>query len=1439
LSLDRFHPVVRDWFQGRFREPTPCQRRAWPAILENRHTLIAAPTGSGKTLAAFLAAIDTLVRKAERGQLGDRTEIVYVSPLKALSNDVERNLQEPLQGIQSLLREGYGVEATIRAFVRTGDTPSRDRVAMRKHPPHILVTTPESLYILLTSVGGRDMLRSARTVIIDEIHALFSNKRGAHLALSLARLDALAGLPLTRIGLSATQRPIDEVARFLAGCDANANRQCTIIDMGHERAWDLGIEIPASPLSAVMSNEVWEEVYARLAALITEHRTTLVFVNTRRMAERVARHLSERLGTDAITAHHGSMAREHRLEAEQRLKAGALRALVATASLELGIDVGDVDLVCQLSSPRSIAGLLQRVGRSGHALSALPKGRLFPLSRDDLVECAALLEAVRRGDLDQGKVPPGPLDVLAQQIVAMVANEDWDEDQLYDLVLRTYPYRALARAEFQQLVRMLSEGFTTRRGRRGAYLHRDTVQRRLRARRGSRLVAVTCGGAIPDNADYEVRQEPAGTFVGTVNEDFAIESLAGDIFQLGNTSWRILRVETGIVRVEDARGQPPTIPFWLGEAPGRTAALSQAVSRLRALLDQMLVESGIEEAVRWLRLHCGLTEPATLQLAEYLASARAALGVLPTQETLVLERFFDESGGMQLVLHSAFGARLNRAFGLALRKRFCAKFNFELQAAATEDAVVLSLGETHSFPLSDVWGYLNAASIREVLTQALLDAPMFTLRWRWNASISLAVPRAQGGRKVPPRLHRMRAEDLLALVFPDQVACLEHLSGRREIPDHPLVRQTLSDCLTDAMDIDGLEALLKTIEAGRIRLLARDLTEPSPLAQEILNARPYAFLDDAPLEERRTQAILSRRWLDIESAERLGRLDPGAIERVCAEAWPDASTADELHEALTSAGFFTELEGRRGAAGEAANAGDWGLLLEQLTLERRATVLCLGEWRAWVAVERLPELLALHPSAAATPILQVPADYASKAWTAEDALVELLRSRLEVLGPTTAAALALEFGLAEPTLRTALLTLESQGYVLRGDFTGQDREEWCERRLLARIHRYTVQRLRQEIEPVAATDFLRFLFRWQHVDPATRLSGEPALPAVLERLEGFEAAAASWEEELLPARLRDYDPAWIDCLCLSGRLAWRRRPAAPPAGNAAGPLRSTPITFLARQREWPAEPADSGSIELSPHAEAVAESLRRQGALFTEDLIAELGYLKTQVEQALAELVVKGIVSCDSFAGLRLLLAPASGRYRRSRRRGWVHDHAAGRWVLVQKRLRTAPAPDPLLTQDPTGALEACAWILLRRYGVVFRRLTLREPSLPPWRDLVRVYRRLEARGEIRGGRFVDAMSGEQYALPEAVGLLREVRREEKTGSLIAVSGADPLNLAGIITPGERVPALTSYRILYLDGQPIATLQGKEVQFATDPDPANAWELRNALIRRPTAAQLE
>jgi ATP-dependent Lhr-like helicase len=1483
MSSEIFHPAVAAWFKAAFAGPTPCQARAWPAIQAGRHTLIAAPTGSGKTLAAFLAAIDSLVRQAEAGELQDLTQVVYVSPLKALSNDIRRNLELPLSGIREQLRRQGFPDADIRTLVRTGDTPQHERLAMRKRPPHILVTTPESLYILLTSQGGREMLRTTRTVIVDEIHAVAGSKRGSHLALSLERLDALAGARLVRVGLSATQRPIEDVARFLVGAgnaETNVQPDCAIIDTGHARARDLAIEVPNSPLQAVMSNEVWEEVYNRLAALITEHRTTLIFVNTRRLAERVARHLSERLGEENVTAHHGSLAREQRLNAEQRLKSGALRALVATASLELGIDIGDVDLVCQLGSTRSIATFLQRVGRSGHGVGGLPKGRIFPLSRDELVECVALLDAVRRGELDRLRIPPQPMDVLAQHIVAMVACEEWGEDALFGVVRRAWPYRDLAREDFNAVVRMLSEGFSTQRGRRADYLHRDAVNQRLRGRRGARLIAVTSGGAIPDNADYEVRLEPVNTFVGTVNEDFAVESLAGDIFQLGNASWRILRIEAGVVRVEDAHGQPPNIPFWLGEAPARTEELSGAVSRLRAEVEAQVEANGIEATGEWLTNGLGIARAAAWQMTEYLAAARAALGVMPTQETLVLERFFDESGGMQLVLHSPFGSRLNRAWGLALRKRFCRKFNFELQAAATEDAIVLSLPETHSFPLADVWHYLHSNSVRGLLVQALLAAPMFTTRWRWTASIALALPRFRGGRKVPPRLQRMFAEDLVAVVFPDQMACFENIVGEREVPDHPLVRQTLRDCLTEAMDIDGLEHLLRRIEQGQVRLVCRDLTEPSPLAWEILNARPYAFLDDAPLEERRTQAVMSRRWLDPETAADLGQLDPAAIERAKAEAWPEAETPDELHDALMTLGLLTEEEGRA--------EPDWQGLFEALMAEGRATVmepaallplppgegggegvnsttdpltltlsqrergLDQGFHKIWVAAEWLPRIKWVYPQAQCHSEIVVPEEYAARGWSRSAALVELLRGRLEGVGPVGDEELARVLGLPFEEIAPALQALESEGFVLQGRFTpGVTETEWCERRLLARIHRYTLNRLRQEIEPVATSDFLRFLFRWQHLDASESMEGPQALAAMLQQLDGFEAPAAAWEEDILPARVRDYQSNWLDGLCLSGQFLWRRLSlpkSGPVDGSAAGPLRTTPIAFVERRnaRFWPQETnLELACPALSPSARAAAEYLANHGASFFDDLVEALGLLKTQVENALGELVARGLVNSDSFSGLRSLITPS--RKRRAapahgKRRGHFGGiEGAGRWTLARvspqvPRIERTPdkgegGPTPARGTDLNEGIEVMARALLRRYGVVFRRLMDREPALPPWRELLRVYRRLEARGEVRGGRFVAGPGGEQFALPEAVTLLREVRRKEKAGDLISISGADPSNLVGVLTPGARVPALLTNRILYRDGVPVAVQLGKDVQFLEAVDPAKQWELRQALVR--------
>ncbi len=1109
---------------------------------------------------------------------------------------------------------------------------------------------------------------------------------------------------------------------------------------------------------------------------------------------------------------------------------------MATASLELGIDIGDVDLVCQLGSPRSIAAFLQRVGRSGHAVAGTPKGRLFPLSRDELVECAALLDSVRRGELDRLTLPERPLDVLAQQIVAEVAAREWGEDELLALIRRAWPYRDLPQEDFDAVLAMLAEGYATRRGRRGALIHHDAVNRRLRGRRGARLTALTSGGTIPDTADYQVLLEPENQFIGTVNEDFAVESMAGDVFQLGNASYRIQRVERGTVRVEDAAGAPPNIPFWLGEAPGRSDELSASVSRLRqAMAERLAPDPGGESAFAWARDELALGEPAARQLSEYLAAGHAALGALPTQETLILERFFDEAGGMQLVLHSPHGSRLNRAWGLALRKRFCRKFNFELQAAATEDNIVLSLTTAHSFDLAAVPRYLNSASVRQILTEALLDAPMFNTRWRWVAGVSLALPRFRGGQKVPPQIARMNAEDLVAAVFPDQIACAENLVGEREIPDHPLVRQTIADCLEEAMDIDGLERLLQRLEAGEIDVITRDLTEPSPLAVEVLSARPYAYLDDAPLEERRTQAVMSRRWLAPEDAAELGRLDTDAIERVRDEAWPEAVNADELHDALVWLGCLAaaEVEARPG----------WHDFLKSLARERRAGLLTLKQARLWVAAERLPHVAALWPEARIEPALVAPAGSAEGEITPETALVEMLRGRLEGLGPVTEAALAAPLGFAPGDIAAALAALEAEGFAMRGRFTpGTEADEWCERRLLARIHRYTVKRLRAEIEPVAARDFLRFLATWQRVESETRMEGPDALEVVISQLEGFEAPAAAWESEILPARLPRYEPGWLDDLCLAGRVAWARlRPRnlrLKEGERGAMPVRTTPITLLVR-RHLPLWAVLSPAQETQPStaaAQAVLDLIRGHGASFFDEIVDGSGLLRPQVEEALAELVAQGLIASDSFAGLRALLLPAEKRRSPSqRRRGLSFGmEDAGRWALAR---RARPAASGAAAEGE--AVEHVARGLLRRYGVVFWRLLEREADwLPPWRDLLRVYRRLEARGDIRGGRFVAGFAGEQFALPEAIGLLREARRKPGSGALLSLSGADPLNLAGILTPGAKLSALTGNRLLYRDGLPIAFLAGGKVQFLETLDAGSEWAARKTLLRGPVARSL-
>jgi len=1407
-----FHPFVTEWFASALGTPTAAQERGWTSIARGSHTLIAAPTGSGKTLAAFLFAIDELVRESLDGPLPDEVRVLYVSPLKALSADIHKNLEEPRQGIAAVA-EAHGLTPPrITAAVRTGDTPASARAAMVKTPPHILVTTPESLYLLLTSARSRQMLATVRTVIVDEIHAVIGNRRGAHLALSLERLRRVTGRPLQRIGLSATQKPIEEVARWLVGTETAAGGDaCTIVDEGHGRPMDLDIELPRSELATVMAHEVWGEYYDRLAELAQAHRTTLVFVNTRKLAERVARHLSERLGDEHVATHHGSLSKESRLDAETRLKAGRLRVLVATASLELGIDIGSVDLVCQIGSPHTIAALIQRVGRSGHRVGGMSKGRVFPETRDDLVECVALVRAVKRGDLDALVPHDAPLDVLTQQLVAetSAAGEAIDDAELFAMARRAWPYRALPRAEFDAVVAMAAEGFSTRKGRRAALLHRDEVHGTVRGRRGARLLAQVSGGAIPEVADYRVVLDPDDTFIGTLNEDFAIESNAGDIFQLGNASWQILQVTTGVVRVADAKGAPPTIPFWLGEAPARSDELSHAVSALRQMVSDRLGDRAVgasgDDAV-WLAAEGSVNREAAQQVLAYLDDGRRALDAIPTQQTLVLERFFDESGGMQLVMHAPFGSRINKAWCLALRKKFCRQFNFELQAAATDDAILLSLGPQHSFPLADVFRYLHPETARDVLVQAFLDAPVFKTRWRWNATISLAVPRARGSRRVAPQLQRMLADDLMASVFPDAAACLENIPGDRQLPDHPLVNQTLRDCLQEAMDFEGLREVLTRIHRGELRLLARDTPEPSAFAEAILNAKPYAFMDDAPLEERRVHAVQTRRGGQVEAG---AVLDAAAVEKVREEAAPDPRDADELHDALMTCGALTEDE-------MSSEDAAW---LDALVAARRA-VRASG---LAIATERLPEWHAVRPGLVFERAVVVPAGRSARTWTSGEALTEIVRGRITISGPTTAAALAKVLGVGEAPVDEALLALESEGVVLRGRFTSARGEtEWCDRALLARIHRYTLTRLRAEIEPVTPADFMRFLFKWQHVDAIARLTGPDGLKQVLERLDGFEAPARAWERSILPARLAGYEPSLLDMACLSGEVRWGR-------ASAPGVLRTTsatPIALVSTEHAdaWFCRGRSSDRPEpvISEDARLVMERLRERGPSFFRDLAAALTFDPDRLRIALSALVAAGLAASDGFAGLRVLVAADQGKPWPLNRR----PNLAGRWNLIE-----AVGSGEVLDSPDTG-VEVQAWSLLRRYGVVFRRLLIRESAAAPWRELARVYRRLEARGEIRGGRFVSGMSGEQYALPDAVPVLREVRRTRPSGVFYAISTADPLNLAGSVTAGARIAARGRNRIAYRDGVPVAVLENQTFKLLAPLDAAEAAEAARVMTGR-------
>jgi ATP-dependent Lhr-like helicase len=1528
------HPLVAEWFTAKFGTPTEPQEQGWPHILAGRTTLISAPTGSGKTLAAFLACIDRLVRKALAGDLHDRTEVLYISPLKALGNDIQKNLEVPLGEILRMAGERGLLMPQIRTAVRTGDTLMQERRAMLKCPPHILVTTPESLYILLTAEKSRAILRDIETVIVDEIHAVADDKRGSHLTLSLERLEALTHRPPVRIGLSATQKPIEEVGRFLAG---NGRPDPLIVNVGHKRKLDLAVEIPATLLGPIASNEMWDEIYDRIVQLSEQHRSTLVFVNTRRLVERLSHQLAARIGEENVGAHHGSLSRKLRLTAERKLKDGEIRVLVATASLELGIDIGTVDLVIQISSPRAIAVALQRVGRSGHWRGAIPKGRFFVTTRDDLLECAALVRAIRQGDLDRLIIPDSPLDILAQQIVATCAagnghvgtgvharpversstetslalgspephspdDSGWAEDDLFTLVKRAYPYRDLSREVFNSIVEMLSEGIASRRGRYGAYLHHDRVNRKLRPRRGARLAAITSGGAIPETALFTVVAEPEGIVVGTLDEDFAVESNAGDIMLLGNTSWRIRRVEgkSGRVLVEDAHGAPPTVPFWRGEAPARTQELSWHLAELRKEISDRLrgvspitlspKAPQVAETIAWLSDECGLDESGASQSIQYILEGRAVLGDVPTQSTVIAERFFDEGGGMQLIIHAPFGARVNKAWGLALRKRFCRSFNFELQATATDNGLNIALAEQHSFPLGDVFHFLNAETVQPILEQAALPSPIFGTRWRWDANRALALLRFQGGKKVPPQIQRIRSDDLLASVFPDVAACQENIEGDIQIPDHPLVKEVMKDILTEAMDIDGLRELLRGMESGRVRCLAVDTPVPSQFSHEILNANPYAYLDDAPLEERRARAVEMRRMLPESVLEEVGKLDPAAIDQVRREAWPDVRDADELHDVLhtliavpVSVGSDPEDDpGRRAALGQTLrlrsgqacvdarpytvatvepsaaqwlggtgalartvqqSSAQWQPLFERLRVQSRAVRARASNLGYWIAAERVQAFRQLFSDAS---FETTPAELAGGVPSKDDALLALVTGWMSQIGPIRSDEFGSLLAIDAAEIEKAMLRLEATGAILRGKFTSRadtqpvdgsvelrstgrawapvptqanaaaaaPENEWCDRRLLARIHRLTVATLRKQIEPVTPAQFMRWLLRWQHVAPESQLQGERATLEVLRQLQGFEIPANAWERQVLARRIADYDPAWLDQLCLTGAVGWGRLSPHPATLEASDgttsrrrviPTSVAPITFFVREEaDWmlPYERTDDGQ-GLSPIARQVLEFLRLRGASFFADVVRATGKLKAEIETGLWELVAAGLVTADGFDNLRSLIDPkrrsgqGSGRTTRPR-------HNAGRWAILHT--------DSAVERE--RAVEATCWMLLKRYGVVFRDVLVRESNLSKWRELQLAFRRLEARGEIRGGRFVDGFLGEQFALPVAVESVRATRKMPPIGEVVTISAADPLNLVGVVVPGERIPAISGRTASYRDGVALEVEPGLQTRVA-------------------------